>query len=578
MSSSSSNTTDEMIGALKKPGYKATSDSVDDLRKLVREIYCSTVHSLNLEVVQTWLHAVQSIGELLTRQEDKWPIESRAMHLRLTTYWNEILYAIVGHVRSAPNLLGQSFQKSGANKKVVVNDSIACFSHFCSQVGHAWTTGVNDIVALLRTILVILQEHEEDTTQVEAWIRQAMESQGNISAACNEYQKTFKVLSCVSDKEVPSEAALMHNLYRMCTDTRLQSEIASHMQNKLLMGERLIASNAVYEAKVAVLKAWNKAVSNLLASIVRNWLQDTLVTCTKGYVAALGSVHGLARILASAMVGTDIIESEYVRNKVQSSTVKSVQSSLLNDLRHETNQIQDLRSESHLGPEAEQSWQVLSQAIEQAVASLGNAYEAGPVDQLVLSRGYVEASSCLERYEQVARLLRHFALYETNTASYCSQLADACEKLASGLSSRLACKVNNVRGDLTVRQVDLLVRLRGRRKDRRIPDGFPVLFQSVLQDWILEFEKVVTDMRQELQATPDDKKIELQLVGAHEEVTEITRSAFSTEVWQTNGVNTLAIKGIVKPFPNDAGKKRSELTACSVSTTADGRRLMQTFP
>lgn len=499
--------------------------NVDELRRILSDIYCSTVHSLNLEVIQVWLHVVQDIRAFLLAHEDEDYLQlySKSMHLRLTTCWNEILYAIIGHVRHAPNLLGHNFQRSAGNKKLTINSCIACFCHFCNEVGLTWNKGVSDILNLLRDILTIMKENYQDASVVETWIRQAEESQVNITSACTEFQKSFKVLtSLVDEEQVPSEALLMQKLFTVCTGEMRQSletEMISQLQNDVLMSERCVSSAAVLQAKTTVLKAWNDTVGKLLATFTRTWSQDTRFSVTDVYITALESFHGSwARILCSVMVATDLLESDFIRVELEPRTVKAVQAGIIADLSRETDLMKAPRPDDSGGsPSSEpfplanptywyKNWLSLAHAVEQCVLTLGDLLtrqDKATTDQASLSRLYQGAASCLERYEQVCSLLRHFVLYEANTSTCIWQMSLACEKLQCSLSEHLASvgvkpiELGDVQKELDALQVDLLTRLRDMRKERAFPENYVGIFRSRMTEWLGQLQVATKDIRQE---------------------------------------------------------------------------------
>lgn len=503
--------------------------NAEELSKLLNDIYCSTVHSLNLEVIQMWLQVVQDIRAFLLSHEEKECLQaySKSMHLRLTTCWNEILYAIIGHVRHAPNLLGQTFQRSAGSKKLAINGCIACFCHFCSEVGITWNKGVSDILALLGDILAILRENYQDTSVIEAWIRQAEESQVNVANACKEFQQSFKVIaSLIDEDQVPSEALLMHKLFTVCTgDMRqsLETDMISQLQDDVLMSERCVSSAAVLQAKTTVLKAWNDTVTKLLSTFMLAWAQDSRLTVTEVYMTALESFHGSwARILCSVMVATDLIESDFIRAELEPNTVKSVQAGIIADLSRETDLIKAPRLDASRSDESggslssEQfpladptywykSWLALAHSVEQSVLALGDLLrrqDRATTDQKALSRLYQGAASCLERYEQSCHLLRHFALYEANTTACTRQAIRACERLQRSLTESLAPTsvqlLQVVRSDLEALKIDLLTWLKNLRAEPAVPDSYMSLFRTRLTDWLGQFQVAATGTRQEV--------------------------------------------------------------------------------
>lgn len=405
---------------------------------------------------------------------------------------------------------------------------------------------MSDILALLRDILTILQEHEQDTSLVENWIRQAEVSQTNISTACAEFQKTFKVLnSLVDDDEMPSEAFLMHRLLTVCTgDTRqgLETDMISNMQDNVLMSERRVSSAAVLQAKMTMLNAWNETVSKLLSTFLRSWIQDAPATRTEFYITVLESFHGSwARILSSVMLGTDVLEGDFIRAEVQPSAVKLVQAGVLNDLNRETELIKAPRlqnssadgaasggsatvpamgSFTEMGPLTSlmyKNWLVLARAVEKSVQLLGELAGAArrvqaPVDQALLSRMYQGAAACLERYEKICSLLRHFALYESNTCSCMLQLNRAYEMMQQSVAEcverrwAISCtshvqfshleKLHLVKKELTILKLQLLGQLKECRKDRMVPENYVLIFRSRITDWIAELENLVKDVHQ----------------------------------------------------------------------------------
>lgn len=499
--------------------------NVDELRKILSDIYCSTVHSLNLEVIQTWLHVVQDIRAFLLAHEDEdyMQLYSKSMHLRLTTCWNEILYAIIGHVRHAPNLLGQTFQRSAGNKKLTINSCIACFCHFCNEVGITWNKGVSDILSLLRDILTILKQNYQDPSLIETWIRQAEESQANITTACAEFQKSVRVLtSLVDEEQVPSEALLMHKLFTVCTgDMRqsLETEMISQLQDDVLMSERCVASAAVLQAKITVLKAWNDTVGKLLATFTRTWSQDTRFSVTDVYISALESFHGSwARILCSVMVATDLLEGDFIRIELDPATVKAVQAGIIADLSRETDLMKAPRPDESGGSSSAEpfpltnptywykNWLTLAHAVEKSVLTLGDLLtrqDKATTDQASLSRLYQGAATCLERYEQACSLLRHYALFEANTTTWIWQTGLACEKLQLSLIDHLASvafkptKLRVVENELETLKVDLLTKLRDLRKERAIPDNYVEIFRSRTAEWLGRLQMCTKDTLQE---------------------------------------------------------------------------------
>ncbi|KAK8771397.1 hypothetical protein V5799_025359, partial [Amblyomma americanum] len=498
--------------------------NAEELRKLLSDIYCSTVHSLNLEVIQMWLHVVQDIRAFLVSHEEKECLQpySKSMHLRLTTCWNEILYAIIGHVRHAPNLLGQTFQRSAGSKKLAINGCIACFCHFCNEVGMTWNKGVSDILGLLGDILAILRQNYQDTSVIEAWIRQAEESQVNVANACNEFQKSFKVLaSLIDDDQVPSEALLMQKLFTVCTgDMRqsLETDMISQLQDDVLMSERCVSSAAVLEAKTTVLKAWNDTVTKLLRTFMVTWAHDSRMTVTEVYMTALESFHGSwARILCSVMVATDLIESDFIRAELEPSTVKSAQAGIIADLSRETDFIKAPRIGASSSGETSgsassepfplsnstywyKSWLALAHSVEQSVLALGDLLmrqDKATTEQTALSRLYQGAASCLEHYEQSCCLLRHFALYEANTTACTWQASRACEMLQRSLTEPLQLSsLQVVQSDLEALKIDLLTRLRNLRAESAVPDSYVALFRSRFSDWLGQFQIAATSTRQ----------------------------------------------------------------------------------
>ncbi|XP_065304567.1 uncharacterized protein [Dermacentor albipictus] len=499
--------------------------NVDELRRILSDIYCSTVHSLNLEVIQMWLHVVQDIRAFLLAHENKdfLQLYSKSMHLRLTTCWNEILYAIIGHVRHAPNLLGQTFQRSAGNKKLTFNSCIACFCHFCNEVGLTWNKGVSDILGLLRDILTVLKENRQDSSLIETWIRQAEESQANITSACTEFQKSFKVLSSLVDEEqVPSEALLMHKLFTVCTGEMrqsLESEMMSQLQDEVLMSDRCVSSAAVLQAKTTVLKAWNDTVGKLLATFARTWAQDTRLAVTDIYITALETFYGSwARILCSVMVATDLLESDFIRVELDPATVKAVQAGIVADLSRETDLMKAPRTdEGGSSPASDpfpltnptywyKNWLALAHSVEQSVFALGDLLtrqEKATTEQASLSRLYQGAASCLERYEQACCVLRHFALFEANTNTCAWQMSRACEKLLRSLTEHLApvgvkpTKLRVVQNGFETLKVDLLTMLRDLRKERAVPENYVAIFRSHVTEWLGLLQIAADDIRQE---------------------------------------------------------------------------------
>lgn len=511
--------------------------NVDEVRNLLNEIYCSTVTSLNLEVIQVWLRVVQNIRSFLLVHEGKhyFQLYSKSMHLRLTTCWNEILYAIIGHVRHAPNVLGQTFQKSAGNKQLAINTCIACFCHFCHEVGVTWNKGVNDILALLRDILKVLRENSQDSSVIEAWIRQAEESKANIASACGEFQKSFTVLaSLVDDEQVPSEAALMHKLYSVCTgDMRqnLETDMISKLHDDVLMSERCVASAAVLQAKTTVLKAWTDTVTKLLGNFMGAWTQDSRLTISDVYIMALQSFHGAwARILCSVMVATDLLESDFIRADLEGSAVKAVQAGILADLSRETDFIKASRLDGCVNDDAGASpptevfpsgnsahwyknWLILAQAVEQSVQTLGDLLarqDRATKDQALLNRLYQGTANCLARYEQASCLLRHFALYEANTTTCIWELSRICEKLQHslvgclgpvGILQDLPSRLQRAQKDLAGIKRDLLSKLHALRKERTVPEAYVALFRSLITGWLGSLELVVKGIRQDALAS-----------------------------------------------------------------------------
>lgn len=499
--------------------------NADELRKILSEIYCSTVHSLNLEVIQMWLHVVQDIRAFLLAHEDKDYLQlySKSMHLRLTTCWNEILYAIIGHVRHAPNLLGQTFQRSAGNRKLTINSCIACFCHFCNEVGLTWNKGVSDILGLLRDILTVLKENHQDSSVIETWIRQAEESQANIMSACTEFQKSFKVLTSLMDEEqVPSEALLMHKLFTVCTGEMrqsLESEMISHLQDEVLMSDRCVSSAAVLQAKIIVLKVWNDTSDKLLSTFTRTWAQDTRLAVTDVYITALESFHGSwARILCSVMVATDLLESDFIRVELDPATVKAVQAGIIADLSRETDLMKAPQpDESGGSPSSEpfpltnpaywyKNWLALAHGVEQSVLALGDLLtrqDKATKDQASLTHLYQGAASCLERYEQACCLLRHFALFEANINTCAWQTSRACEKFQRSLTEHLApvgvkpTRLRVLQNGLETLKVDLLTMLRDSRKERVVPENYLGIFRSHVMEWLGRLQIAANDIHQE---------------------------------------------------------------------------------
>lgn len=500
--------------------------NTEELRRILGDIYCSTVNSLNLEVIQVWLRVVQDIRAFLLAHEDEDYLQlcSKSMHLRLTTCWNEILYAIIGHVRHAPSLLGQDFQGSAGNKKLTIDSCMACFCEFCNEVGLTWNNGVNDILNLMRDLLTILKDNYQDASIVETWIRQAEESQVNITSACTEFQKSFKVLtSLVDEEQVPSEALLMQKLFTVCTGDMRQSlemEMISQLQDDVLMSERCVSSAAVLEAKKIMLKVWNDTVRKLLANFTHTWAQDTRLSVTDVYITALESFHGSwARILCSVMVATDLLESDFIRIELEPATVKAVQAGILADLSRETDLMKaPLPDESGGSPSSEpfplvdptywyKSWLSLAHAVEQCVLKLGDLLirqDKATLNQVFLSRLYQGAANCLERYEQVCSLLRHFVLYEANTSTCIWQMSLACEELQHSVNEHLASvgiepiKLQVVQEELDALKVDLLTRLRDMRKERAFPENYVGIFQSHMTEWLGRLQVATKDFHQEV--------------------------------------------------------------------------------
>lgn len=565
--------------------------NVDEVRKLLNEIYCSTVLSLNLEVIQVWLRVVQNIRAFLLAHEGKhyFQLYSKSMHLRLTTCWNEILYAIIGHVRHAPNVLGQTFQKSAGNKQHAIYSCIACFCNFCSEVGVTWNKGVSDILALLRDMLSVLRDNCQDSSVIEAWIRQAEESQVNIAGACGEFQESFSVLaSLVDDEQVPSEAVFMNKLYSVCTgDMRqsLEADMISQLHDDVLMSERCVASAAVLQAKTTVLKAWNDTVTKLLGTFMRAWTQESRLTISDVYITALESFHGAwARTLCSVMVATDLLEGDFIRAELERSTVKAVQAGIIADLSHETDLIRTPRLDAYCNDDAGatppteafplgncaywyKNWLLLAQAVEQSVQTLGDLLarqDRANKDQALLSRLYQGAANCLERYEQACCLLRHFALYEANTTTCTWELSRACDKIqqalvgclgAVGFHQDLPSRLQRPQKDLAGIKRDLLSKLKDLRKERTVPDAYVTLFRSLINDWLRGLELAVSSIRQDALTSLERARADCSDLGkldkcvaalpscleeGYQGVAAVVEQFCANESWRINDISILA--------------------------------------